>query len=191
MRVVQLGCPRCGHALQVTNLQFGTAIECPHCHGKMSVPSIGSENQTVGQSAPNAPPIVSSEKNFFECPLCEKTFGVASDRIGTTSPCPHCHKRIMIPRVETTTVDHPWEHSASEQHPEMTPNVGISSHTVDATQLSCDESIGPSVEPTVIVGEDPKRVTAKRDRTRLRKNAALALLGTVVLFVALNVLLSL
>ena len=105
-------CPGCQQPFQVLAQQAGQVVRCPGCEETVQIPAAqtGSASQSQGaspQASSDQPSTAevqpdlgtqtkAEEVQAYDCPKCEKPFGIYPSMFGSEMACPHCQQTILV-----------------------------------------------------------------------------------------------
>ena len=112
-------CPGCQQPFQVLAQQAGQMVRCPGCEDTVQIP-------TASPPSPSPPEVTqqpsalkvnlkeeskvksdagtkAEEVQAYECPKCEKPFGILPSMLGSEMACPHCEKTVFLKPTPNAT----------------------------------------------------------------------------------------
>ena len=101
-------CPGCQQPFQVLAEQAGQMVRCPSCEEPVQIPA-ASPPAPPAPKPPAAPTSAASTKaeeakeaekaEPYDCPQCEKPFGIYPSMYGSEMACPHCQQIVSLKKT--------------------------------------------------------------------------------------------
>ena len=117
-------CPGCQQPFQVLAEQAGQMVRCPSCEEPVQIPESTSQTKPSAKTpahSPADPPTQSpaetsaattpssttdaEEVQPYECPECDKPFGIYPSMFGSQMACPHCQQTVLLQETKDLQTD--------------------------------------------------------------------------------------
>ena len=107
MAEFEFNCPQCGQTIEADESLRGQVAECPHCGKEIVVPRGKGKSQmihlsgmkTEGQASVATGMAITDQTIHVRCGGCGQIIEVNESLKGKMMGCPHCGKRIAVPRM--------------------------------------------------------------------------------------------
>ena len=101
-------CPGCQQPFQVLAEQAGQMVRCPSCEEPVQIPATSPQSKPAAVNPAAATPAASTQAEQvqpYDCPECDKPFGIYRSMYGSKMACPHCQKTVLLQKANNPQSD--------------------------------------------------------------------------------------